>query len=94
VVAQPGGQRFAVAARQDLDWPVGVHVQQHGAVDVPAAKREVIDAEDGDLPDLRVGYGAQQAEQRVLADRHTQRGGQPGAGPAGQCDRDAGQGRS
>jgi hypothetical protein len=91
VLAQPCGQRLTVAARKDLDRPVGVHVQQHRAIHVPAVEREVIDAEHADLPNLRVGHGAQQVEQRIPADWHTQRVGQPGTGSTGQRNRDRGQ---
>jgi hypothetical protein len=48
-----------------------VHIQQHGGVDVPAAQREIVDTEHGDPADGGLGQRAQQVQQRVPPDRHT-----------------------
>jgi hypothetical protein len=42
---EPVGQRPGLAARQDVDGPPGVGVNQDSGVDVTAAQREVIDAQ-------------------------------------------------
>jgi hypothetical protein len=64
--------------------------------DVPGRRpgaAEVVHAEHGDLSNVRIGQPTQQAQQRVTADPHTQRGCQSRTRATGQGDRDRGQGR-
>ena len=53
-----------------------------------ATPREFVDTEDRHQPDGRIRQSADPAQQRRPAERHTQRGGQSRAGPAGQRKRD------
>jgi hypothetical protein len=43
-----GADGVSVACGQQVDRAVGGHVDQDGAVAVPAAQGEVVDAQDGD----------------------------------------------
>jgi hypothetical protein len=52
------------------------------------AQGEIVDAEHGNHPDLRIGQGTNQPQQRVPPDRQPQPRGQPRPGPAGQRHRD------
>jgi hypothetical protein len=92
VRGEPVFQRASLAAGQDVDGPAGAGVDQDGAVDVPFAQREVIDAQC-----LRRGteFGVwqvdDQPQQRAAVHRDTQRPGQPRPGPSRQLQRDLGQ---
>lgn len=88
VRAQPVDDRVGVTSGQDVDWPAGGHVQQHGAVYLPAAQGEVVDPEDFHRVARRLGHRAEQVQQRVPTSRHASRARQPGAGPPGQRHRD------
>jgi hypothetical protein len=86
--AQPRLERLRGSLRQHVDGPAGLDVDEHGAVDMPAAQREVIHAEDPRGGDGQVGQGADQPQQRGPAGRGRQPAGQPGAGPAAECQGD------
>jgi hypothetical protein len=88
MLGQPGGQRGSLAVRQQVDRPVAGHVDQDGAVGRAAPEGEVIDAEHGHSRRRRYRLGADETDQQVFSARHAQLGGQPGAGPAGQRQRD------
>jgi hypothetical protein len=68
--AQPVRDGVGVSSGQHVDWSMGMHVQQHGAVHVPPPKREVVNAEDLHRPWLRLGQAAQQLQQGVPTCRH------------------------
>jgi len=90
VRAQPVRQRLGLPARQHVHRLVGLAVDQHSAVDLPAAQREVVHPEhprrDGGV--VGIGQRHQQPQQGRPAGRGLQLPGQPGAGPAGQGHRD------
>jgi hypothetical protein len=88
MLGQPGGQRGSLAVRQQVDRPVAGHVDQDGAVGRAAPEGEVIDAEHGHSRRRRYRLGADETDQQVFSARHAQLGGQPGAGAAGQGQRD------
>ncbi len=73
---------------QHVHRPAGLDVDQDGAVDMPLAQREIIDAQHQRGLVIRVGGGADQPQQRRAAHRAGQPAGQPGAGPAAQGQRD------
>ncbi len=81
---QPVGQRFGVAAFEQVDRPAAVQVEQDGAVHVAAAYREIVDAQHPHHAYGWIGQGADAAQQGVLAGRDPDTGGQPGPGAAGQ----------
>jgi hypothetical protein len=62
VRAQPVRDRGSIASGQHIDRPAGDHVQQHGAVHLPTAQREVIDAKNLDRTGRPVGHGAEQGQ--------------------------------
>ncbi|HEY4992538.1 MAG TPA: hypothetical protein VII33_10695 [Nakamurella sp.] len=76
--AQPVGEVAGFPAEEDVDRSVPVgQVDQHRAVVVAAAQRELIDAEDRHLADRWIRQGADQPQQRRPARPHSQSDGQP-----------------
>jgi hypothetical protein len=68
VLAEPVREGVGFPVRQQLHPAVVVQVDQHGAVDVATAQREVVDAEHGHGAGLGVGQRAEQSQQRATAD--------------------------
>ena len=81
---QPRGERVGLPISKHVDRAMGGHVDQHGAVDMPAAQREIVHSQHPHPTDLRVGERTDQPQQRASARRQPQRTGQSGARPAGQ----------
>jgi hypothetical protein len=90
---EPVGQGGSLAVWQHVYESAGDHVQQDRPVDPALAQGEIVHTEHRDLANLRLGSPPQQPQQRVAADRHTQRGRQSRSWTAGQGDRDRYQGR-
>jgi hypothetical protein len=88
VGGQPVRQRPGVAAGQQVQRCAGLAVDQHGAIVLAAADREVIDAEHPRDARRRVRGGHDQPQQHLPARRHAQRRRQPAPGPPGQRHRD------
>ena len=84
VGVQPGAEGLRGPLRKHVDRPAGLDIDQHGAVDMPLAQREVIDAQHQRSPAIRVRGGADQPHQRRPAHRARQPAGKPGASPAAQ----------
>jgi hypothetical protein len=77
---------------QHVDRPPGGGIDQDGPVDMPAAQREIVHADDLRRGHhARVGQGHDQAQQRAAVDGDAQRRGEPGTGPAGQLQGKLGQ---
>ena len=92
VGGQPVRQRACLPAGQHVDRPPGGGVDQDGPVDMPAAQREMIDADHlGRGGDGRVRQGHDQAQQGAAVNGDAQRRSQPGPGPPGQLEGDLGQ---
>ena len=82
VGAEPAGEVSGFPTDQHIHRPVTVgQVDQHRAVMVPSAQRELIDTEHSDLPDRGIRQAADHPQQRRTAHRHAQLGSQPGSGP-------------
>jgi hypothetical protein len=93
MISTPGGHparrgRFRGPLGQHGDRPAGLDVDQDGAIDVPLAQREIIDAQHQRGLVLRIGGGADEPHQRRPAHRAGQPASQPGAGAAAQGQRD------
>jgi hypothetical protein len=67
---------------------VRVQVDQHRAVDVPSAQREVVNAEHSHRCRRRVRQAAEEAQQRIPADHNAELSGHPGTRSAGQSQPD------
>jgi hypothetical protein len=76
-VAQPGRQIPAVAPVEQIDWPAGLQIDQHSAVTATSPEGEVIHTQRTYRLRVRVGQASNQSQQRIPANRHTQRGRQP-----------------
>ena len=89
---QPFLQRARLAIRQQVNHVAGFRVGHHRAVHLPLAQREIIDP--GDLRrggDQRIRQRDDQPQHGGGMDRHAQGAGQPGGGPPGQLQPEAGQ---
>jgi hypothetical protein len=86
--AQPVREGIRLPVRQHVDEAVAVHVHQHGRIRMALALGDVIDAEHGDRPGLRVRQAPDQPDQGEPGNDGTERRGQPGTRAAGQCQRD------
>jgi hypothetical protein len=87
VVVQPGLEGLRGPLVQQVNRPPGLDIDKHGAVDVPAAQREIIDAQHPRDGGAGIGQGADRAQQRRVAGRRRQPAAQPRAGPAAQRQR-------
>jgi hypothetical protein len=85
---QPGTEGFRGPLGQHIDRTAGLDAGQDGPVDVPPAQREVINPRYQRCLVIGVSGGADEPQQRRPAHRAGQPPGQPGAGPAGQGQRD------
>lgn len=81
---QPRGERVGLPIGAHVDRPMGGHVDEHGAVDVPAAQREIVHPQHRHQADLRIRQRPDQPQQRAAAHRQPQRTSQPSARPPGQ----------
>jgi hypothetical protein len=88
MITQPGGERLGLPVGQQVNRAAGVHVDQHGPVNVPAAQREIIHPQDRHLPGPGVGQGTDQPQHAAAAGHRAQHTGQPRPGTAGQRQRD------
>lgn len=88
VGAKPRGEARRGAIREQIDRPVGGHVQQDGSIRVAAFEREIIDTQHGDCSDRRVRNGADQTQQRIPAGDHTEALAQAGADASGHGETD------
>jgi hypothetical protein len=88
VGVQPGAEGLRGPLGKHVDGPAGLDIDQHRAVDMPLAQREIIHAQHQRGPPSRVGRGADQPQQRRPARRIGQPAGQPGTGPATQRQAD------
>ena len=89
---QPGLQGDGFPVRQQADGLARRDVHQDGPVDLAAPQREIIDPEDLRAGANRgLGQGGDQPQQRGPVRRGAQHGGQPGPGPARQCEPDLSQ---
>ena len=89
---QPCLQGGGLPVGQQVHDLPGFRVGYHGAVDPALAQREVIDPGDlGRGGDRRVGQRHDQPQHGGGMDRHAQGAGQPGGGPPGQLQPEAGQ---
>jgi hypothetical protein len=77
---QPTGQGVGLPDRQQVHRAVGVKVDQHGAVQVAAPQREVIDPDHRQRPWTRIVQRPDQPQQRVAADRDAEPGSHPRTG--------------
>jgi hypothetical protein len=93
VAGQPLGQRRGLAAGEQFDRCAGLAVGQHRAVDLATLDRKVVHAQHPRRGRHRVGQRHEQSQQAGAADGGLERAGQPGAGAAGQGDRDGRQHR-
>jgi hypothetical protein len=85
---QPVRERLGVAALQQVERRAGLAVDDDRAVVLPAPDGEVVHPEHPRGGRRRVRGGHDQPEQDLPARRDAQDRGEPGAGPAGQRDRD------
>ena len=86
---EPVGEVAGLSAEEHIDRPASAgNVDQHRAVVVPAAQRELVDAEHPDSADRWIRQRADHPQQRRPAHPHPQPGGQPRSGPPGQRERD------
>ena len=89
---QPFPQRGRLAVRQQVDHVPRLRIGHHRAVHVPLAQREVIHPGDRRRGgDRRVGQRHDQPQHGGGMDRHAHGSGQPGGGPPGQLQAEAGQ---
>jgi hypothetical protein len=86
--AQPVREGIRLPVRQHADEPAAVHVHQHGRIRMALALGDIIDAQHGDRPGLRVRQGPDQPDQGEPGHGRAQRRGQPGTRAAGQRQRD------
>ena len=85
VGAQPAGEVAGLPTDEHIHRPMSVgQIDQHRAVVMPAAQRELINTKHSHPADRRIRQRPDQAQQRRPAHRHAQRGGQPRPGPPGQ----------
>jgi hypothetical protein len=88
VLPQPGGEGGRLPVGQQVHRLVGGHVDQHGAVGVAAAQREVVHPQHPDPGRLGLGQGAQQPQQGGAAGPGPKGLRQPGAAAARQRQAD------
>ena len=69
MLAQPRGERVGLAISKQIDGPVSIEIDQHRAIDMPAAQREIIHPQHRHGPDLRVGQGPNQPQHRAPGGR-------------------------
>jgi len=80
---QPRLERCRLPVWQQVHRVPGVHIHQHGPVDVPLAQREVIDPQDvRGSGDLWLGQRGDQAQHGGRVHGDPEGSGQPGACPA------------
>ena len=91
MLAQPPGEGVGLAVGEQVHRAVGVHVDQHRAVHLPAAQREVVHPEHRHRPHRRVGQPADHPQQGGAAGRQPQPGAEPSGGAAGQRQPDRGE---
>ena len=84
VVVQPGGEGVRGAVGEDVDRPVGIHVDEDCRVGAAAAYGELVHAQMRDEARRRDGQCADETEQGVPARGHGQASGDPGSGPSAQ----------
>jgi len=89
VRGQPVRQRLRVAAFEEVQRGAGLDVDDQRAVVLAAADREVVDPGHPRRCRCRVGDGHDEPQQGLPGRRDGQAGGQPGARPPCQRDRDA-----
>lgn len=72
MLAKPGGEDLGGAVVQNIDGPVGGHVDEDGGVGVAAPFGELVHAHDGERVDLGIGQRPDQPDQQGTRRRDTQ----------------------
>ena len=90
---QPLAEGVALAVRQQVDRPMGVHIDQDSSVDTPAAQGKVVDPEHPHWAHARVGQRHDQGQQRRPTHPRMQDPGQSRPGPTCQRQPDSPQHR-
>ncbi len=87
---QPVRQRLRLPTGQQLHRRAGLAIDQHGAIDLATAKREIVHPKHPRRDGRRLGIrqGQQQPQQRRPAGGGVQPPGEPSSGATGQRDRD------
>jgi hypothetical protein len=88
MLTQPRGERFRSPVRQHIHRTAHAQVDEHGAVDMPPAQREIIHAEYRNRPDLRVRQRADQPQKRAATHRHAERYGHSSSRSSGKRQAD------